>query len=71
MQNRKQQDSISVNDISQENGIKKVSRKGTGNAGKDAFCVYDHKRHAVGSKITTENGLQSVCTAEGSWKTSN
>lgn len=69
MQNRKQQDSISVNDINQENDIRKVPQKSTGNAGKDPFCVYDHKRHAVGSRITTENGLQSVCTEEGSWKT--
>ncbi len=70
MQNRKQQDSISVDNITQENDISKVTKKGTGNAGKDPFCVFDHKRHAVGSKITTENGLQSVCTEEGSWKTS-
>lgn len=70
MQNRKQQDSISVDNITQENDISNVTKKGTGNAGKDPFCVYDHKRHAVGSKITTENGLQSVCTEEGSWKTS-
>ena len=70
MQNRKQQDNISVDNISEENDIRKVTNKGTGNAGKDPFCVYDHKRHSVGSKITTENGLQSVCTEEGSWKTS-
>lgn len=69
MQNHKEQDSISVNDISQENEIKQVSGKTIGNAGKDPFCVYDHRRHAVGSKITTENGLQSECTKEGSWKT--
>ncbi|WP_024833614.1 hypothetical protein [Ruminiclostridium josui] len=68
MQNRKQQDSIAVNNISQENKIKREANKDTGNAGKDPFCVYDHKRHAVGSKITSENGLQSVCTEEGSWK---
>ncbi|HEX2924747.1 MAG TPA: hypothetical protein VHP38_00565 [Ruminiclostridium sp.] len=69
MQNHKEQDSISVNDISQENEIKQVSKKTIGNAGKDPFCVYDHRRHAVGSKIVTENGLESVCSEEGSWKT--
>jgi hypothetical protein len=68
MQNRKQQDSISINDINQENDVKTVSEK-TGNAGKDPFCVYDHTRHAAGSKLVTENGLKSVCTEEGSWKT--
>ena len=67
MQNRKKQDSISVNIIG-ENEIKSVSQKPVGNAGKDPFCVYDHKRHAVGSKIMNEDGSETVCTDDGSWK---
>ncbi len=65
MQNRKKQDSISVNIIG-ENEIK--SQKPAGNAGKDPFCVYDHKRHGVGSQIINDDGTKSVCTEDGSWK---
>ena len=68
MQNRKKQDDISVNIIG-ENEIKSISQK-RGNAGKDPFCVYDHKRHAVGSKIMNDDGSASVCTEDGSWKNS-
>ena len=66
MQNRKEQDGISVNIIG-ENEIKSISQK-RGNAGKDPFCVYDHKRHAVGSIIKNKDGSEYVCTEEGSWK---
>jgi len=66
MQNHKKQDSISVNIIG-ENEIKSESQM-SGNAGKDPFCVYDHKRHAVGSKIINDDGTETVCTEEGSWK---
>ncbi|MHB8064955.1 MAG: hypothetical protein ACYDG2_20425 [Ruminiclostridium sp.] len=68
MQNHKKQDSISVNVINQENEIKPISQKPVGNAGKDPFCVYDHKRHAAGSKIINEDGSDSVCSEDGSWK---
>ncbi len=67
MQNRKKLDNISV-DIIGENEIK--FEKPAGNAGKDPFCVYDHKRHAVGSKIINDDGTESICTADGSWKNS-
>ena len=67
MQNRKKNDNISV-DIIGENEIK-FERPG-GNAGKNPFCVYDHKRHAVGSKIINDDGTESICTADGSWKNS-
>jgi hypothetical protein len=66
MQNRKKQDNISVNIIG-ENEIKSISQK-RGNADKDPFCVYDHKRHAVGSKIMNDDGSENICTEEGSWK---
>lgn len=67
MQNHKKQDSISVNDISHVNDINAVSKKPVGNAGKDPFCVYDHKRHAVNSKITNVDGSETVCKNDGSW----
>jgi len=68
MQNHKKQDNISVNVIGQEKQIKSISQEPVGNAGKDPFCVYDHKRHAVGSKIINDDGSESVCSEEGSWK---
>jgi hypothetical protein len=68
MQNHKEQDNISVNIIRPKNDIKAVSKKPVGNADKDPFCVYAHKRHAVGSKIINEDGSESVCTNDTSWK---
>lgn len=68
MQNRKEQDSISVNIINEGTEVKAVSRKPSGYAAKDPFCVYDHKRHAVGSKIVRDGGAESVCDKDGSWK---
>ena len=68
MQNHKKQDSISVNIINEVDEIKTISQKPVGNAGKDPFCVYDHKRHAVGSKLVNGDGTESVCTDDGSWK---
>ena len=68
MQNHKKQDSISVNLINEQNEVKPVSTKPTGNAGKAPFCVYDHKRHAEGSIIVNEDGTQSVCCKDGSWR---
>jgi hypothetical protein len=68
MQNNKKRDDLTVNHISSQNDMKAVSQKPTGNAGEDPFCVYGHKRHAVGSKISNNDGLEAVCTDEGSWK---
>ncbi|MCX7923071.1 MAG: hypothetical protein N3B21_13835 [Clostridia bacterium] len=68
MQNHKKQDSISVNEISHTNEVRNISKKPVGNAGEDAFCVYDHKRHAVGSKIINKDGTETVCQKNGSWK---
>ncbi len=68
MQNHKKQDSISVNLISEQNEVRPLSQQPTGNADKEPFCVYDHKRHAVGSIIVNEDGTQSVCCQDGSWK---
>ncbi len=68
MQNHKKQDSISVNVISEQNEVRPTSQKPVGNAGKDPFCVYDHKRHAAGSIIVNEDGTESVCCEDGTWR---
>lgn len=68
MQNHKKEDSISVNIINQENDVIPTSQKSVGNAGKAPFCVFNHKRHAVGSIIINEDGSTNTCTEEGSWK---
>lgn len=68
MQNHKKQDSISVDIINQVNEVKTLSEKPVGNASKDPFCVYDNRRHAVGSTIINRNGSKNICTEDGSWK---
>ena len=68
MQNHKKQDSLSINKISVTNEVERISGKPAGNAEKDPFCVYDHKRHAVGSKIINEDGSETICQENGSWK---
>lgn len=70
MQNRKKQDSLFVNRIADPDDITAVSGSPAGNADKDAFCVYAHKRHAVGSKIENRNGPGSVCREDGTWHNS-
>jgi hypothetical protein len=70
MQDNKKQEDITVNIIKSENDVKAVSQKAEGNADKDVFCVYGHKRHAVGSKIISNDGPESECSKEGSWKNS-
>ncbi len=74
MRNNKKKDDISVNnitshsDIKASTEIKAVTQQPTGNAAVDPFCVYDHKRHAVGSKIKNDDGSEYECNEEGSWK---
>lgn len=68
MQNHKKQDNISVNIITSEDDIKSISKQPTGNAATDPFCIHAHKRHAVGSKIINEDGSETVCSNDGSWK---
>lgn len=68
MQNHTKQDKITVNTITPENTVRTHPQNGTGNAAQDPFCVYNHKRHAVGSKLVNDDGPDSVCTEEGSWK---
>jgi hypothetical protein len=70
MLNHKKQDNISVNVISPTNDIKNVSEKPVGNADKDPFCVYAHKRHAVGSKLVNEDGSNKECKDDTSWQNS-
>lgn len=68
MQNHNKQDKIFVNKITPENTVRPTSQKDSGNAAKDTFCVYNHKRHAVGSKLINDDGPDSVCSADSSWK---
>jgi hypothetical protein len=68
MQDRKKQDSLFVNNIANPDEITAVSKTPAGNAGKDPFCVYAHKRHAAGSRIENRNGGPgSVCQDDGIW----
>ncbi len=68
MQNRKKQDSLFVNKIANPNEMKAVSDTSAGNANKDPFCVYAHKRHAAGSIIENRNGgPESICKDDGVW----
>ena len=72
MKNNKKEDKLYVNVISAPNDIKTISNAPVGNASKDTFCVYGHKRHAIGSKIINNDGSQSVCSSEGdgTWQNS-
>ena len=67
MDNRKEDD-LSINLISAPNNINPISKSPVGNAGKDSFCIYAGMRHAVGSVIKMENGLEVVCTDNGTWQ---
>ena len=68
MKNHKKQDQISVNEIAHKTDITALSDKPTGNARTDPFCIYAHKRHAAGSKIINEDGSETVCTEDGTWR---
>lgn len=73
MRNNKKDDKLYVNMITAPNDIKAISNAPVSNAAKDPFCLYGHKRHAVGSKIINNDGSQTLCTTEnnGSWQNSN
>ena len=66
MKNHKKGDDLSVNIITPGNEIR-VTKKNAGNASKDPFCIYEHKRHAVGSKIMSSDGSEAVCKDDSSW----
>jgi hypothetical protein len=68
MRNDKKHDNISVNIITHTNEIKAASQKPVENADKVPFCVYEHKRHAVGSKIINKDGTETVCTDDTTWQ---
>lgn len=68
MQNHNKQDSLKVNIIKPDKQVTAVSDKIVGTADKNQFCLYDHKRHAVGSKIINMDGSESVCSEDSSWK---
>jgi hypothetical protein len=68
MKNHQKGDKVSVNIITAPNDIKAVSDKPIGNASENPSCIYDHKRHAAGSKIINTDGSEMICSKEGSWK---
>ena len=68
MKNHQKDDKVSVNRITDQNDIKKMSDKPVGVASENPNCLYAHKRHAVGSKILNSDGSESTCTEDGSWK---
>jgi hypothetical protein len=72
MKNNKKEDKLYVNLITAPNDIKAISDNPVGNAAKDPFCVFAHKRHAIGSKIVNNDDSQTVCSTEsdGSWQNS-
>jgi len=39
-----------------------------GDASKNTFCVYDNKRHAVGSIIVNEDEKEFICSQDGTWQ---
>ena len=67
MKDHKKEDQLYVNKIIPPVDVVGTSKKPTGNADKDPFCVYDHKRHAVGSKIINEDGSETICKEDG-WR---
>lgn len=68
MQNHNKQDSLKVNKIDSDNTVTAMSNKTVGTADNSPFCLYNHKRHAAGSKLVNEDGSESVCSTDGSWK---
>ena len=70
MKNRKREDNLTVNTVSAP-GNTILTSNVVGNAGTDAFCVYNNERHAVGSRIENEDGREYVCSNDGSWQVGN
>lgn len=68
MKNNKKNDSISVNQITGTNHTEKISDKPEGNAAKNTFCIYNNKRHAVGSIIKFDDGSEAICSERGTWE---
>lgn len=68
MENHKRQDNLYINEIAEGNEVKSISKNAVGNAEQEPFCVYNHKRHAVGSKIINDDGSESICKEDGSWQ---
>lgn len=67
MKNRKIRDQISVDIVTPPDDVKQVSPK-IGDADHNAFCIYDHKRHAAGSVLKNKDGPDAICTENGDWK---
>lgn len=68
MKNNKKEDKINLNIISPPNEVKNLTNAPVGNASKDAFCIYNGIRHAVGSKIINKDGTETICTEDGTWQ---
>ncbi len=71
MKNHKKEDKLFVNNITETNEVKKISKTPKGNADTEPFCVIGHQRHAVGSKIKNHDGTETVCTEKGWQKESH
>lgn len=71
MKNNNKRDSIFVNKITPPDEVKAVSKEPVGKADENAFCIFNHQRHAVGSVINQRDGSETICTKDGSWQDSN
>ncbi|HOV25484.1 MAG TPA: hypothetical protein PK566_03880 [Pseudobacteroides sp.] len=67
MKNHQKSDKVYVNAIKQPNHVDTTSDKPAGIASDEPSCIYNHMRHAEGSKITNDDGSEMVCNKEGSW----
>lgn len=70
IKNLKNQDNLTIKTISAPGNIIQTSNV-VGNAGHEAFCIYNNERHAVGSKIENEDGREYICNSDGSWQVGN
>lgn len=65
---RKNNNDITVNEISPPAHIESLSNGPVGNETKNPACIYAHKKHAVGSKLKNRDGSVTVCTEDGTWQ---
>jgi len=67
MKNHQKSDKVYVNAIKQPNDVDTASDKPSGRASEVSSCIYNHMRHAEGSKMTNDDGSEMICNKEGSW----
>lgn len=68
MKNHNKEDKLYKNYIIPPNTTKPVSSESVGNAQDKQACIYNHQRHAVGSVIKNEDGSESICEKDGTWR---